>query len=49
MDCIENLKEPITKLDVLYGVFGYLAYKLGMIGFEIVKAIYKNVKDDKRE
>jgi len=49
MDWIENLKEPITKLDVLYGVFGYLAYKWGMIGFEIVKAIYKNVKDDKRE
>ena len=48
MDWIENLKEPLTKLDVFYVTGGYLAYKLGMIGFEIVKAIYKNVKDDKR-
>tara|TARA_B110001454_G_C12374471_1_gene289889 strand:+ start:315 stop:461 length:147 start_codon:yes stop_codon:yes gene_type:complete len=47
MDWIENLKEPITKLDVLYGIGGYLVYKWGMIGFEVVKAIYKNVKDSK--
>jgi hypothetical protein len=47
MDCIEILKEPLTKLDVLYGIGGYLLYKWGMIGFEIVKAIYKNVKSGK--
>lgn len=47
MDWIENLKEPITKLDVLYGIVGYLAYKLGAIGFEVLEAIYKNVKDSK--
>jgi hypothetical protein len=48
MDWIENLKEPLTKLDVLCGIGGYLVYKWGMIGFEVVKAIYKNVKDDNR-
>lgn len=47
MDLIENLKEPITKLDALYGIGGYLVYKWGVIGFEVVKAIYKNVKDSK--
>ncbi len=48
MGWIESLKEPITKLDVFYGIVGYLVYKWCMIGFEVVKAIYKNVKDDKR-
>tara|TARA_R110002020_G_scaffold427705_2_gene637117 strand:+ start:953 stop:1099 length:147 start_codon:yes stop_codon:yes gene_type:complete len=48
MDWIESLKEPITKLDVFYGIGGYLVYKWGMIGFEVVKAIYKNVKYNKR-
>ena len=47
MDWIENLKEPITKLDVLYGISGYLIYKWGMIGFEILKAVCKNAKNDK--
>lgn len=48
MDWIENLKEPITKLDILYGVMGYLIYKWGMIIFEIGKKVYKNIKEDKR-
>ena len=47
MDLIESLKEPITKLDVFYGIVGYLVYKWGVIGFEVVKVIYKNVKDSK--
>jgi len=47
MDWIENLKEPITKLDILYGISGYLIYKWGIIGIEILKTIYKNVKNDK--
>lgn len=46
MDWIENLKEPLTKLDVLYGISGYLIYKWGMLGFEIAKTIYKNEKDN---
>lgn len=48
MDWIENLKEPITKLDILYGVMGYLIYKLGTITFEICKNVYKNIREDKR-
>ena len=48
MDWIENLKEPITKLDILYGVMGYVIYKWSMIIFEISKKVYKNIKDNKR-
>lgn len=48
MDWIENLKEPITKLDILYGVTGYLIYKWCIIIFEISKTIYKNVKKNKQ-
>lgn len=44
MEWIETLKEPITKIDVLYGVMGYLIYKWTMIIFEIGKTVYKNIK-----
>jgi hypothetical protein len=47
MDLIENLKEPITKLDILYGVCGYLGYKWGIIFWEIGKNIYKNIREVK--
>jgi hypothetical protein len=48
MNWIETINEPITKLDLLYGIGGYLIYKWGMISIEVVKVIYKkNVKDDK--
>lgn len=49
MDWIENLKEPITKIDVLYGISGYLIYKWIMISIKVLKAVYKNVKDRKGE
>ena len=49
MDWIESLREPLTKLDVLYCIVGYLLYKWGMIGFETVKVIYKNVKSGKNK
>jgi hypothetical protein len=48
MDWIENLKEPITKLDILYGVISYLICKWGIIIFEIGKKVYKNIKENKQ-
>jgi len=48
MNWIEILKEPITKLDILYGVWGYLIYKWGVIFWEIGKKMYKNIREDKR-
>jgi hypothetical protein len=48
MNWIEILKEPITKLDILYGVCGYLIYKWVVIFWEIGEKMYKNIREDKR-
>lgn len=41
MDWIESLDEPLTKLDVAYGVLGYVLYTLGVIIIEIGTRVYK--------
>jgi hypothetical protein len=46
MDWIENLKEPLTTLDILCGVIGYLMYKWGKIGFKVVKFIISNLQKE---
>tara|TARA_R110000782_G_C14531170_1_gene382456 strand:- start:340 stop:483 length:144 start_codon:yes stop_codon:yes gene_type:complete len=45
MEWIEKLSEPITKLDVIYGLLGYLTFKWLNIGVEVCKSIYKNSKN----
>ena len=44
MEWIDKLDTPLTSLDVIKGVAGYLIYKWVMIGFEVGKKVYKNIK-----
>ena len=44
MEWIENLKEPITRYDVLGGLLGYVMIRSGMLAFSVIKKIYKNAK-----
>jgi len=44
MEWIDKLNTPLTSLDVIKGAAGYLIYKWLMIGFEVGKRMYKNIK-----
>lgn len=48
MGWVENLKEPITKLDILYGICSYLLWKWGIIFWGIGKKMCRNIKDNRQ-
>ncbi len=41
MEWIENLKEPVSKLDLIYGIIGYSIFKI----IEIIIIIFRNINN----